>query len=242
MKTEIKVENVKVTIAKPEIKADKTPVFIQRKVSSETIAKEIAGRITGKLDLIGFDDLYDTKTGKFLTESKLKAVGAVFITVNYNKVLGASDTVKKSRLTGNPTPYIRKTSKFQIIGNVNWQSFVNKRGHGDFVPAENRSNGVENFAECKAVGITKSGNFTLNGVAFRVLESSKYFDENGNEYQDIDMLTKEYLKVQSDESKQKESEKHGIDVKFDPKYRTVRIDSCDSVRCFGFDYQPTDNQ
>lgn len=235
----VKVENVKVTIAKPEIKADKTPVFIQRKISSETIAKEIASRITGKL--IGFDDLYDAKTGKFLSENELKAVGAVFITVNYNKVLGDSDTVKKSRLTGNPTPYIRKTSRFQIIGNINWESFVNKRGHGNFIPDEKRSNGVENFAECKAVGVTKAGKFTLNGVAFKVLEETKYFDENGNEFENIPLLIQEYLKVQSDASKAKEAEKHGIDVKFDPKYRTVRIDSCDSIRCFGFDYQPTDN-
>jgi len=217
-------------------------VVIERNVSCQTIADEIASRITGKL--IGFDDLYDPKTQQFLTEKELKAKGAVFVTISMNKVLNfESDLVKKSRITKEPTPFIRKETKYQVIGNVNWQSYVNKRGHGDFVPAENRANGIVNY-ECKAVGKTSKGYFTINGVAFRVLEATKYFDENGVEYKDKIALQNEYFKTTVEaeaKAKQKEADKHGIDVRFDPKYRTTRIDSCNSVRCFGFDYKPTEN-
>lgn len=217
----------------------KKDVVIERKISSNGIADDIASRITAKL--IGFEDLFDPKTQRFLSESELKAKGAVFITVNLDKVLGDSDTVKKGRTTKNSTPFIRKVSSYQVIGNINWQSYINKRGRGDFIPDEKRANGVENYADCRAVGKTRAGNSTINGVAFKVLESTKYLDENGQEYRDQEFLTSEYLKVQSKASKQREADKHGINIKFDPKYRTTRIDSCKSIKCFGFMYKPTDN-
>ena len=216
-------------------------VVVQRRVSCETIANDMTSRISGKL--VGFDDLYDPKTKTFKTEDELKALGAVFITVSLNKVLGKSDTTVKSRITGEPTPFIRKTSKYQVIGNVNWTSYINKRGSGDFVSAEQRANGVENYENCKAIGIkdTKSGKaYYINGVAFRVLESTKYFDADGNEYADKAGLEAGYLKKASKASKQKEADKHGIDVRFDPKYRTTRIDSCGYIRAFGFEYIPTE--
>ena len=235
-KTTVKTSDVNVVL--PTKTVDK-PVVMVRNIGCETIGKEIVSRITGKL--LGFDDLYDPITKQFLTEKELKAKGAVFITVSLNKVLGGSDTTKKSRSTKEPTPYIRKTSKYQVIANINWQSYINKRGSGDFIPAEHRANGVENVDGCKAIGITRAGNQTINGVAFRVLESTKYFDGNGIEYSDIEQLKADYLKLPSKASKQKQADKHGIDVRFDPQYRTTRIDNCDSVRCFGFNYRPTEN-
>jgi hypothetical protein len=216
------------------------PVFIERRVKCQTIADELASRITGKL--IGFDDLFDAKTNRFLTESELQAKGAVFVSVSMNKpMVGKSDIVKKSRKTGEPTPYISKTVKYIILGNLNWGSYINKRGHGDFIPDEKRANGVTNYAECRAIGTTTAGNKTINGVVFHVVESTKYFDESGNEYPDKKQLEAEYLKTSSPESRQNEADKHGIDVRFDPQYRTTRIDSCDYIRCFGFEYRPTEN-
>lgn len=226
-------------VVMPTKKVEK--VFVLRRVGCKTIADDMTSRIMGKL--VGFDDLYDPKTKTFKTEDELKALGAIFITVSLNKVLGKSDCVVKSRKTGEPTPFIRKTSKYQVIGNVNWTSYVNKRGSGDFVSADQRANGVENYENCKAIGIkdTKSGKaYYINGVAFRVLESTKYFDENGVEYADIAGLEADYLKKASKASLQKEADKHGIDVRFDPKYRTTRIDSCEYIRAFGFEYRPTE--
>lgn len=234
--TTTKTIDIVKTVVKPIIK--QVDINVVRKVSSKTIANEIASRITG--NLVGFDDLYDIKTHRFLTENELKAKGAVFVTVSLNKILSKNDTVVKGRTTKNPTPFIRKTSKYQVITNINWESYVNKRGNGNFIAAEKRVNGVENYCECRAVGTTQAGNYTINGVAFKILEDTKYFDENGNEYPDKDFIEREYLKKQSKKSKEKEAEKHGIEVEFDPKYRTTRIDSCDSIKVFGFDFQPTE--
>lgn len=214
------------------------PFSISRVMSCQAIADDITSRISGKL--IGWGDLFDPQTGKFLSESELTAKGAVFMTVNYSKVLGKNDTTVKGRISGLPTPYIRKVSSFQMIVNVDWQSYINRRSeHGKFVADSERKNGVVNYENCRAVGTTKEGFYTLNGVAFKVLDGSKYYDENGNEYTDVKTLTAEYLKVQSDESKKREADKHGIDVLFDPKYRTVRLDSCANIKCFGFQYIPT---
>ena len=232
VKSGIKVSGIK-TIPTKKV------VFIERKIRSETIGKEIASRIMGKL--LGFDDLFDPKTNRFLTEEELKAKGAVFISISLNKILGDSDVVKKSRRTKEPTPYIRKTVRYQIIGNINWESYINKRGNGNFVANLERANGVVNVAECKAVGMTIKGNYTLNGVVFKSIESVKYFDIDNDEYPDKKALEAEYLKKPSAESKQKEADKHGIDIRFDPKYRTTRIDSCDNVRVFQFDYKPREN-
>lgn len=220
--------------------------LVVRKIKAETIGGEMASRIMGTI-LLDVDDLYCPKTQQFLTEEDLRAKGAVITTVKYNKILcfATKDTVKKGRTTGNEVPFIRKEYSMQMLLNVNWGSYINRRNDGDttFVPSDKRSNGVTNFENCKAVGKTKAENFTLNGVCFKVLTDVCYYDENGNKYSDEKMafLTSEYLKVQSKASKQKEADKHGIDVKFDPKYRTVRIDNCETVRCFGFEFRATEH-
>jgi hypothetical protein len=224
-----------------EIDKKSASYAIQRKVSCDTIGREIASRITGKL--IGFDDLFDPKTNTFKTEEELKACGATFVSVSLNKVLGDTELVKKSRFTKNPTPFIRKDNVVEYIANINWASFVNKRGHGDFIPAEAMTNGVEYFCECKAIGKTRAGNLTINGVAHKIVKATKYYDENGVEYSDIKSLKNEFFKKTWDaeqKSRQKEADKHGIDVRFDPQFRTTRIDSCDSIRAFKFDYIPTE--
>ena len=57
----------------------------------------------------------------------------------------------------------------------------------------------------------------------------------------MEFLTSEYLNVASKESKEKQADKHGIELQFDPQYRTTRIDNCDFIRAFGFEYKPIDN-
>jgi len=220
-------------------------VFIERRISADTIGKEMASRIMGKI-LLDVDDLYDPKTQQFLSEDELKAKGAIFITIDYNKVLVCGkELVKKSRITKEPSPYIRKKYTMQMLLNIDWSNYVNRRNdeNYEFIPSEKRKNGVVNFENCRGIGQTTAKNFTLNGIAFKVLTDVKYYDENGNEYTDIDSLKNEYFTktVKAEQkSKQREADKHQIDVKFDPKYRTVRIDNCRAVRCFGFEYKPTE--
>jgi len=215
------------------VKTDK-PVIIRRELKPDYIADDMVSRITAKL--IGWGDLFDPKTQQFLTEAELKAKGAVFITIAYRT---AAKLLKKDRITKESCPFdsVVKTSKYQVIANIDWQSYINRRSeHGNFVVQEKRSNGVENYAECKAIGVTRAGNYTINGVAFRVLETTKYFDSNGKE---IDKKALVSFLPDKTKSKQKQADKHGIAVEFDPQYRTTRIDSCEYIRAFGFEYIPT---
>jgi len=202
------------------------------------IANEITSQMTGKM--INLESLYNPKTGKWISEDELIAKGAVFCTVKYNKVLTiGGDLVVKSRITGNPTPFIRKEWIYQMILNIDWQSYINRRSsHKNFQASKKRVNGVENYEGCRAIGITRQGKPTICGVIFRKLQRTKYFDEEGQEYTDIESLKAEYIKVPSKKSKKKEAEKHGIEVSKDPQYRTPRIDSCGFIRCFGYEYTP----
>jgi len=217
----------------------KSKVFIERKIPSRTIADDMVSRIGGKL--VGFDDLYDPKTQQFLTEDELIKKGAIFVTIAYKKTLViGKDILVKSRSTKEPIVdglYI-KTSKYQVIANINWESYVNKRGDGNFVSAEARVNGVKNYEACRAIGI--KGDFRyINGVAFRSLKSAKYFKDDVE--LDKETFERNFCKKASKASLQKQADKHGIDIKFDPKYRTTRIDSCKYIKIFGFEYKPTDN-
>jgi len=222
-------------------------IVVPRHVSSEIVGKELASWTTGKI-LLEVEDLYDPKTGRFLTESELRARGAFFLTTDYHKVLTFEngETVQKGRKTKNPIPYILKTYKSQMLVNINWGGYVNRRNEPGFVfkPKKDRQNGVCNVNNCKAIGQTKDGFFTINGVLFKSLESVKYTDENGQEYPDPIGLQNEFFKktVKAVKNgKQREADKHGIELKFDPQYRTVRIDSCCSVKAYFYDYKPTDN-
>lgn len=225
-----------------ETKKTTKPVAIPRRMVCEAIANDMKSRIMGKL--LGFADLFDPKTKTFLTEDELKAKGAVFIAVDYDKVLQfPGDGVKKSRETGEPTPFIRSTKKVLILANIYWESFINKRGHGKFIAAENRANGIKNSDDCRAIGekvVKGFKRFYVCGVAFRVIEKTKYFDADGNQYPDNKALEAEYLNKPSQKSKQKVADNHGIELKFDPQYRTFRIDNCSAVKAFGFEYMPTD--
>jgi hypothetical protein len=157
-------------------------VIYRREMSPKAIADDITSRITGKL--VGFPDLFDPKTNRFLSEDELTAKGARFVTVSFDKILVAGsnkDMVVKGRTTKNPTPFVRKVGKWQLLINIDWQSYINYRSsHGLFVADKERSNGVGNHENCKAIGIktNKDGKtyYYVCGVVFRSLESTRYLD------------------------------------------------------------------
>jgi len=216
------------------------PVIIRRLISENSIADEIRSRITGKL--VNFPDLFDPKTGQFLTESELKAKGAVYITVYYKCLQDKTKMVVKNRETKELNPWLgsvyRKQS-YQMIVNIDWESYVNRRGTDTHFKAnKERSNGVKNYGDCRAVGETTKGRKTLNGVIFRIIERAYYENLSGEKlnFNGCEI----YRKKPSLESKEIEAEKHGLTVKTDVHYSTTRISNCESVRAFGFEYIPTD--
>lgn len=214
-----------------------------RNISSEAIANDIVSRITGKL--VNVPDLYDPKTGKFLSEDELQRKGAVFVSI-YANSNQAKYMLKKFRSTGLANPYtaIYKKSAYQVITNIDWRKYINSRNEGkrDFIPQEQRANGIENYVNgCQAVGITKNGlYYTLNGVAFKTLSETTYTDEMGNLIPNE--IAEDLLPKVSEASKQREADKHGLEVANDPQYRSPRIDNCEKIACFGFNYFPLEQK
>ena len=217
------------------VRLDSGKIIHRRELSPTDVVNDIASRITGKL--VGFDELYDRKTGRFLSREELSSskIGACFISVNYRAIM--SDMLAKSRVTKIANMYrnmVTKTSRYEIIANIDWQSFVNRRGHGEFVAQKTYQNGTLLIGNCKAVGITTRGNHTVNGVIFATLEPTRYYF-NGAEI--AKSILAEYM---SDDTagKATQAEKHGIAVEFDPQFRTTAVENCDWVRGFGFEYVP----
>ena len=217
------------------------PVVIERKITSNSIADDMASRITGKL--VNFPDLFNPKTGQFLTEAELVKKGACIVTVKYSCLQDKTKMVVKNRETKEPNPYLETTlreQEYQMIVNIVWQSYIDSRGEETgYIAQEKRSNGVENYADCRAIGKTTEGFKTLNGVIFRVLKKATYTDLQGREL-DFNEC-EQYRKKPSLQSLESEAKKHGLTVKTDVHYSTTRIDNCFALRAFGFEYKPTDN-
>ncbi len=226
------------TVVKPVIKtvaATKTKqVAIPRNISSDGIADEIASRISGTL--VNLEDVYDVKTGQFVGEDKLRASGCTFTSVDYRKNV-TGELLKKDRVTKEPLKYSRVEKSFSaiILTEINWKKFVEKRSTYKTVDvADKRSNGVENY-HCQAIGETRAGNKTINGVVFKITKKTEYRDENGDLI-DRELLVN-FLPKAADPAKQEK--KYGISADKMPQYRTVRIDNCDRIRAFGFEFIPT---
>jgi hypothetical protein len=220
-------------------KTDK--VVIERKIDSVAIGNEIASRVAGKP--IDIPDVYCTKTGKFLTEDEMKKKGVNFVSISYKKDI-TKDLLKKNRQTKEKTTWekVIKTMKIVILCEVKWAKFIAKLSTLSLEEIENivkpfRSNGVVNY-HCRTIGKTFRGATTINGIVFKTVEKTQYFDKDGLEI-DRDVMV-DYLPIKSYTSMHK---KYAIpeDVKL-PMYRTVRVDSCEWVKSFGFIFKPTDNE
>jgi hypothetical protein len=217
------------------VKIDKKKVIFRREFPAVEIGNEIASRIMGKV--IGYAEIYDPKTRQFLSEDELTAKGAVIATVSYRAAV--ENMNKKSRIDKSANPFLGrvvKTSRFQILVNVEWESYINRRGHGQFTALDHRTNGVVNLEGCRAVGMTKAGNPTLNGVAFKVLTAPQYFVDGV----EVDKSVLAPYLPDTTAAKETQADKHGIEVEFDPQYRTVRIDNTEYIRCFNIEYVPKD--
>ena len=218
------------------VKTEK-PVFIERRMSSENIGNEIASRVAGKL--IDIPDVFNPKTGEFVSESELRKKGVNFVSISYKKDI-AKDLLKKNRNTKEPTPWktMIKTFKVLILCEAKWKAYLEKYSTLDSlddIVQEYRQNGVQNY-HCQTIGKTRADKTTINGIIFRTIEKTKYYDGKGAEVDQETLV--DYLPKKSYKSMH---EKYSIPawVKL-PQYRTIRVDNCEYVRSFGFQFIPTD--
>ena len=213
---------------------------VERRIDSEAIGNEIASRVAGKL--IDISDVYNPKTGVFMTEDELKKKGVNFVSISYKKDI-TQELLKKNRITKEPTTFekVIKTFKMMILCEAKWANFLAKYSTlsleeiKDIVNPK-RSNGVVNY-HCSTIGKTGQENTTINGIIFKTIEKTKYFDADGREFDSGVMA--DYLPKKSYTSMHK---KYSIpEWVILPMYRTIRVDSCEWVKSFGFIFKPTDN-
>lgn len=210
---------------------------IPMRVSPDAIADEIASRVSG--ELVNLDKIYDVKTGTFKNEDEIRASGCTFSSLTYRKNILLKDMTKKDRVTKEKPVWgaVWKTWTMLFILEVNWRKFIEKRSEKkpeDIKIDEKRSNGVENY-HCQAVGKTRAGASTINGVVFQTVQSTEYTDENGDRI-DPELLVNFLPKKQTNEYTTK---KYGITADKMPAYRTPRIDNLSEIKAFGITFIPT---
>lgn len=221
------------TVVRPYFKTVDTPII--RRISPDAIADDLASRISGTL--IDVADIFDVKTGQFVTEDELRASGCTFTSVSYRKDI-IPDMTKKDRVTKELPVWsqVFKTWTIVFLIQIDWKKFILKRSNlSDVQIAEQRSNGVENY-HCQGIGKTRAGFSTINGVVFKTVKKSEYRDENGDTI--APELLVNFLPKKADPAKQEK--KYGISADKMPLYRTVRIDNCEVVKAFGLEYIPTE--
>lgn len=223
------------TVVKPVIKVVANKVSIPHHLSQEAIAKDLIPRFTGVM--VDAETIYNAKTGEFMREKDLVRCGCSIIWVDYYADVSKRAT-KKSRETQNVRTFkIFKKQKYGICTNIDWTNWINKRSSEDGFIAGKPTNKIFDSLNCKAVG-EKDGRYYVKGVIIGRSGSVEYFNENGDllDYTDI---SENYMPVKSAVSKQKQSEKYGIEVDKIPFYTTTAIDSCSAINAFGIKYIPT---
>lgn len=219
------------TVVKPVIKK----VSIPHRLSPEAIAHDLIPRFTG--EMVDAETIYDAKTGTFLRESDLVRCGCSIIWVEYYADVSSKATKKSRKTKEQRTFKIFKKQKYGICVNINWTNWINSRSDKEGFIAGKPTNKIQDSLNCKAVG-DKDGRHYVKGVIIGRSGSVEYFNEHGN-LLDFTDIAENYMPVNSAKSKQKQSEKYGIDVDKLPFYTTTAIDNCEAINAFGIKYIPT---
>jgi len=237
----------------------KTAKKVMYRLPHNVMGTEIVNKFAGKAPLI-LVELTD-ENGRIITnENELTKRGATFGTIVVERDLSGG-MVKKHRETGEDNPFIdtkiSRTTKTaterysaQVMLNCIWQNVVdNKREKTEgtetgFQAKEERVNGIVNYLDSRVIcHKVKDENetFYLNYVVLRYVTERTVTDENGN---DIDI---EYLngflsktKAQKDRSRQREADKHGIELEFDPQIRQMKFENIKELRVFNSIFIPSD--
>ena len=226
--------------------------------SPEQVVKSIDSAFHGLTPTV----LQQLSSGKVsFSELALRDKGCVFGTIKVNKDLGKSSMKATHRTTGEINPFVatgrgknktmptRKAFEqysVQVMLNIIWDNSIDNTREATsgidtgFKSQGFRQNGIQNVGESRVVcqkTVQDEQRYYLNYIVFRYLEDRKIVDENGQE------LDQNWMKGFADktdeqvrESREREADKHGIAVEFDPQIRQMRIDNMAEIRVFGTTY------
>lgn len=212
-------------------------------ISSEGLANTLVNRFKGFKRL-------DQKQGNQL--GKLWAVIAFKKPMKMRKYHSTEKGADGKKLRNpfwdfeNDEAKVFEVGKLQVEFNAIWQNKVanvrNRVGGVDtgWKPDEVRSNGIENYCKSRVVCFHPNyeGRFYLNYIVSKYLEETTYVNENGEpvNYDDV----AEYHSTKSEESKQKEADKHGLTIEDDVQIRQIKFDNIRYLRIFGLEYRIID--
>ena len=232
--------------------------IVRYNLTHDILAKTLVSRFEG-LQPIVMVEIIDENGRLIVTEEELKKRGATFTTAFVVRDLSGA-MVKKNRETGEDNPFVdtkispktrTATERYSIqyLLNAIWQNVVdNKREKTDgtetgYKAGTTRSNGIVNYENSRVIcHKIKDGKetFYMNYVVLRYLSERIVTDENG------DVIDAEWLdgflsksKVQQHKSREKEAKKHGIEARFDPQIRQMKMSNIAKIRVFGAEFVPT---
>jgi len=218
------------------VRLDGNKVIFRRQMPVNDVANDIATRIKGE-PVRGWNEIVD-KNGRLLDADTLEKRGCTIVVMDYDAVLSMNKT-------GNPffNNGIRRAYTVRGLTNVIWNNVIRneqeRQGVTDvvFTSDDTKANGVKDLEGCRGVGETRAKNPTINYIPMDYLADTRYYDASGRVYTRDELSP--WIKGQSQASKQKEADKHGLTIETDKEYRTMRIDNCKAIRVFGFEYVPT---
>lgn len=203
--------------------------------------------------------------GQVLSESELKKKGVVFASITVNRNLADSMKAKHSiteevcpfRTTGRgsnktqPTMVAIEKYKIRVVLNGIWQNAVdNKVAKTDgkkteWKAGDERSNGILNYRDSRVIcHKIKDGHetFYINYIVFDYLTKKVVVDAEGKEY-DMEWLDgfMKQSREQKTTSRKVEADKHGLEVKFDPQIRQLKMKNVKFMTMFGNDYVPKES-
>ncbi len=234
-------------------------------LSHEIIAHDLANIFEGKQP-VSIVELFDEEGRCVFSdreiEDQLRRKGAAFVTIIVEKDLG-DDMIQTHRETKEDNPFkdTKKgpktnsaTERYTIQGIVNvkdWQSIVDRRRRKvwgvetGWQANKKRANGIENFSEdstvvCKKVLKSGETRFYINYLVLRYLTERTVTDSQGREI-DMDYLDG-FLKTPREtkrQAREMEAEKHGMESRFDPQIRQMKMSNIRELRIAGRVYIPT---
>lgn len=187
------------------------------------------------------------------TKEDLKKKGATFATLKVRRVFGEGEMVKKHRESKIENPFLNEKTaieeySIEVLLNCVWQSVLDRRiekhgGNEGFEAQKERANGIQNYGDSRVVCskiVNGETRFYINYIVFEYLTDRVLHDETGREIDSVwfDGFLKS-PKAQKEAGRQREADKHGLEIEFDPQNRQMKMSNIENVSVFGFDYQPT---
>jgi hypothetical protein len=216
----------------------------------------VANRISNSFHGITPKILGQLEQGLVLySELELRKKGCTFATIEVSKDCAKDSQFRATHRITNETNPFRKGSRkciqkfvVQVLLHCYWQKSVEsaraKSGGVDtgWQQKAERENGIQNVdfsgVVChKTIKKTGEERTYINYIVFRYLSPVSYVDENGQELDSnyIQGFWPDEKKVQ--EYRQREADKHGIQVEFDPQIRQIRLDNVYLVRMDEVEYE-----